>query len=128
MSATAFTAFIIALLLAIDAIEPSGPWLVALAVLTGLSALRPRRIARVWLGGELFFMVALAAFIISVLLAISALEWTDTWFVTLTALTGLLAFVPRRVHWGRRRWRRRWATAWAGSAWDDDPWAGMHDW
>jgi hypothetical protein len=45
------TIFIIALLLAVEAIEPDAPWLVTLAVLTGIELLRwpfsaPRRIGR----------------------------------------------------------------------------------
>ena len=36
------TIFIIALLLAVGAIEPTGAWLVTLAVLSGLTLLRPR--------------------------------------------------------------------------------------
>ena len=37
------TIFIIALLLAIDAMEPTGPWLVTLAVLSGIELVRWRR-------------------------------------------------------------------------------------
>jgi len=49
------TIFIIALLLAVQAIEPDAPWLVTLAVLSGIELLRwplsaPRRIGR-WMGG-----------------------------------------------------------------------------
>ena len=36
------TIFVIALLLVIDAIEPSGPWLVTLAVLSGIELVRRR--------------------------------------------------------------------------------------
>lgn len=58
MSIMRLTIFIIALLLAVSAIEPSGPWLVALAVLSGVSLFfggRRRgfglRRVRGWLGG-----------------------------------------------------------------------------
>lgn len=36
------TIFVIALLLAVGAVEPTGTWLVTLAVLSGLSLFRPR--------------------------------------------------------------------------------------
>lgn len=40
------TIFIIALLLAVEAIEPEPPWLVTLAVLSGIEAFRLRSIGR----------------------------------------------------------------------------------
>lgn len=46
MSIMRLTIFIIALLLAVSAIEPTGPWLVALAVLSGLSLFFGRRGSR----------------------------------------------------------------------------------
>jgi MYXO-CTERM domain-containing protein len=42
------TIFIIALILAVGAVEPSGPWLVTLAVLAGIELLRRPRF-RTWL-------------------------------------------------------------------------------
>jgi hypothetical protein len=59
MSIMRLTIFIIALLLAVSAIEPTGPWLVALAVLSGLSLFFGRRGRRFgwrrmrgWTGGR----------------------------------------------------------------------------
>ncbi|MDZ4278634.1 MAG: hypothetical protein U1B78_05790 [Dehalococcoidia bacterium] len=48
MSAISLALFVIALLLAIGAIEPTGPWLVALAVLAGVQFFRIRPFGRVW--------------------------------------------------------------------------------
>ena len=112
----AFTAFIISLLLAVDAMEPTGPWLVTITVLTGLEALRPR----LWWSlsiRDVWFAVGLAAFIIALLLTAGRLETSDEgWLIALAALTGVLAFVPRRL----RSWRRRrWSRAWAGADWPD---------
>jgi hypothetical protein len=117
INALAFTSFIIALLLTVDAMEPTGPWLVALAVLTGLDALRPRWSWSFSLN-ELFFAGRLAAFVIALLLAAGGLDPADEeWLVALTVLTGILAFVPRRMRW----WRyRRWSRAWASGDWDED--------
>ena len=42
------TILIIALLLAVGAVEPTGAWLVTLAVLSGLTLLRPRLFHRHW--------------------------------------------------------------------------------
>ena len=42
------TIFIIALLLAVGAVEPSGPWLASLAVLSGLELFCWRRSFRPW--------------------------------------------------------------------------------
>ncbi|MCH7811957.1 MAG: hypothetical protein IH958_04935 [Chloroflexi bacterium] len=40
------TVFIIALLLAVEAIEPDPPWLITLAVLSGIEAFRLRSLGR----------------------------------------------------------------------------------
>lgn len=44
----ALTVFIIALLLAIEALEATPPWLVTLAVLSGIEAFRSRRFRDRW--------------------------------------------------------------------------------
>lgn len=81
MSAVRLTIFVIALLLAVSAIQPTGPWLVALAVLAGL-----------WPWGP----IRLTVFIISLLLAAGAMEATEPWLVTLAVLAGLALFWERR--------------------------------
>ena len=54
------TIFVIALLLAVEALEPTAPWLVTLAVLSGIELFRVRRLRfpvrfgrrlRAWVGG-----------------------------------------------------------------------------
>jgi hypothetical protein len=112
----ALVAFIIALLLAVDAIEPEGAWLVTLTVLFGIQAFRPRG----WLPQPMAAF-PFTAFIIALLLTIGAVEATAAWLVTLAVLAGVDAFGPGRRRWRFRprsaRWERR--RAWAGG-WSDD--------
>jgi hypothetical protein len=113
------TLFVIALLLVVDAIQPSPPWLVTLAVLSGIEAFRFRH----WFAG-IPAVLPLAVFVISLVLAVDAVDVTDGWLVTLAVLTGIDVFRPRhfrRRWWSRERWRaRRMRRAWAGADWDDD--------
>ncbi len=130
----ALAAFIIALLLAVEALEPTGAWLVTITVLAGIEAFRPRRsLARLFRGGwpEL---IALSAFVIALLLTIGTIDTIDSWLIALAVLTGIQAFRPRwSGRWRRFRparrpfggWRRR---AWAASSWHDDPWDSEDDW
>ncbi len=55
------TIFVIAVLLAVEALEPNAPWLITLAVLSGIelfrggrfrSPIRFRRRLRAWVGGD----------------------------------------------------------------------------
>jgi hypothetical protein len=123
-SALAFTAFIISLLLALDAMEPGSSWLVTVTVLTGLDALRPRRWF-IWSFDGLGFAIGLAAFVIALLLTTGALDPADEgWLIALTVLTGIQAFFPRRTAWWwhwRYGYPRR-SRAWAGG------WAACDDW
>ena len=115
ISALAFTAFIISLLLAVDAIEPSGSWLVTVTVLTGLTVF-PLRWWYSWSFDQLWSAVGLAAFIIALLLTTGTLDSADEgWLIALTVLTGIMAFVPRPTPWWRWRSRYWWGSrAWAG--------------
>ncbi len=122
----ALTVFIISLLLAVEALEPAAPWLVTLAVLSGVEALRPRRSLPRLLKGSWPEVIALSVFIIALLLAIEALEPTAPWLVALAVLSGIQAFRPRWFS-GRRPFRRH-MRAWAATTWGDDPWSGEDDW
>ncbi len=131
---TALAAFIIALLLAVEALEPTGGWLVALTVLAGIEAFRPRRSLGRLFRGRWPNVIALSAFIIALLLTIGTIETTDSWLIALAVLTAIQAFRPRWSGRWRRfrptrkpliRWRRR---AWAGSSWNDDAWDSEDDW
>jgi hypothetical protein len=130
----ALAVFVIALHLAIEALEPTGGWLVTLAVLSGVDVftggglggrmpLRPW--VPFWIGGRHRWAVGLTLFIIALLLAIDAMEPEPPWLVTIAVLSGIPTFVPRRS--GRRssrgrRWSRR-VRAWTGGSWsDDDDW------
>lgn len=118
LSATALAAFIIALLLAIGTMAPTGPWLVAVTVLVGVASLRPRWFRRDALA-QAPFVIGLTAFIIALLLTTEAIERTDAWLVTLAVFTGLLTFLPRPPPKAGWRFRRR-LRAWMGPGWDDD--------
>jgi hypothetical protein len=114
------TLFIIALLLVVDAIQPSSAWLVTLTVLSGIEAFRFRH----WFWG-VPAVLPMTVFVISLLLAVEAVDVTDGWLVALAVLTGLDMLRPRhfwrRKWWRRREWRmRRMRRAWAGPDWDDD--------
>jgi hypothetical protein len=124
ISALAFTAFIISLLLAVEAIEPSASWLVTVTVLTGIEAFRPRW----WLSNlfdGLWFGVGLAAFIIALLLTTGTLDSADEgWLIALTVLTGVMTFVRRPTRWWR--WQSRYW--WGSRAWAGDGWSECDDW
>jgi hypothetical protein len=116
------TLFIIALLLVVDVIQPSGPWWVTMAVLSGIETFR----LRYWFFG-VPSPLSLTIFIVTLIFAVGAAEATDAWLVALAVLTGVEAFRPR--HFGRRWWGWGWdwrwsrmRRAWAGSYWGDDYW------
>lgn len=123
----ALAVFVIALLLAIEALEPTGGWLVTLAVLSGVDVfsggtlggripIRPW--VPFWIGGQHRWTIGLTLFIIALLLAIDAIEPDPPWLVTLAVLSGIQTFFPRR---SGRRWSRR-LRGWAGASWGDDDW------
>ncbi len=124
----ALAVFVIALLLAIETIEPTGGWLVTLTVLSGVEAFGGGGIGgpvpiRPWMPALINrrhrFAVGLTMFIIALLLAVDAVEPTPPWLVTITVLSGIQAFIPRR---SGRLWSRR-MRAWTGGSWsDDDDW------
>lgn len=129
----AVAAFIIALLLAVAALGPTGGWLVALTVLAGIETFRPRRsLGRLFRGGWPDIL-ALSAFIIALLLTIGTIETTDAWLIALAVLTAIQAFRPRwsgrwsRFRPSRRTFGRR-RRAWAASSWNDDAWDSEDDW
>lgn len=103
------TLFIITLLLAVDATQPSEPWLVAIAVLSGIGMLSMR--------GELPRGGNIAIFVISLLLLTDSIDWSDGWFIAMAVLSGLalLARPVQRIE-RVRRWRRRWRE-WFGEDW-----------
>ncbi len=103
------TLFISALLLAVDATQPSDPWLVAIAVLSGIAMLTTR--------GELPRGANIAIFVISLLLLTESIDWNDGWFIAMAVLSGFALFarpVQRLDRVGR--WRRRWRE-WFGDDW-----------
>lgn len=85
-------AFVIALCLLGGAIDPSRGWLIALVVLTGLSALRPRFWN--WFDWRPAVDLRLAAFVLAVLLLAGAFDPTRDWLIALSVVTGLAAFMP----------------------------------
>ncbi len=98
------TLFIITLLLAVDATQPSGPWLVTIAVLSGLTMM----------GGRERHATSIAIFVIALLMLTDTVEWRDGWFIAMAALAGAgLALKQLDRARGFQRWRRRWIE-WSG--------------
>jgi len=108
-------AFIIALLLLAGTVEPTQGWLIALTVLSGIAALRPR----FWLlpfDLRPALDARLVTFVIAVLLLAGAIDATRDWLIALSVLAGLGAFMPRLFFgWLHERPRRRWR----GVRWHD---------
>lgn len=103
------TLFIVTLLLAVDATQPSNPWLVTIAVLSGIVMLSMRH--------ELQRGASIAIFVISLLLLTDSIDWNDGWFIAMAVLSGLmLAARPIQRIERVRRWRRRWRE-WMGDDW-----------
>lgn len=119
-------AFIIALCLLGGAIDPTRGWLIALVVLTGLAALRPRPWN--WLDWRPAADLRLAAFVLAVLLLAGAFDPTRGWLIALSVATGLAAFLPGGHRFDilgfgdrpRRRRRRRASVRWDEDDDDDD--------
>lgn len=103
------TLFIVTLLLAADATQPSDPWLVTIAVLSGIAMVSARN--------ELQRGPSIAIFVISLLLLTDSIDWSDGWFIAMAALSGLI-LLARPLHRVEhvRRWRRRWRE-WMGDDW-----------
>jgi hypothetical protein len=103
-------AFIIALLLLAGTVDPTRGWLIALTVVAGIAALRPR----LWiLPFDLRPAIdaRLATFVIAVLLLAGTVDATRDWLIALSVVAGFGAFMPRLLSpWrlrGRRAWRAR---------------------
>ena len=86
-------AFVIALLLLSGDIEPTRGWIIALVVLTGVSAMRMRPWRMLELRPALD--VRLAAFVLALLLLAGTVDATKDWLIALSAVTGMAAFMPR---------------------------------
>jgi hypothetical protein len=113
-------AFIIALLLLAGTVEATQGWFIALTVLTGLAALRPRPWAPFVLRPALD--LRLAAFVLAALFSFDAIEAERDWLIALAAVMGVAAFWPGLIsldngHRHERRWRARVGSAWAGDDW-----------
>lgn len=121
-------AFIIALLLLGGSVDTTRGWLIALVVLTGLAAIRPR--FWWWLDVRPAVDLRLAAFVLAVLLLAGTVDPTRDWLIALAVVTGLAMFMPRLIavdvfgrDSGRDRWWRweRRSDRWADRA--DRKWA-----
>lgn len=122
-------AFVLALLLLAGTVDPTRGWMIVLTVLTGLGVLRRSW----WLIGppRVALDLRLAAFALSVVLLAGAVDPTRDWFVVLSVVTGLAAFMPRVLAldpgewrgWRREREQRR-ARRWRGwvEDWEGDGW------
>ncbi len=86
-------AFIVALLLLGGSIDPARGWLIALVVVTGISALRPRFWN--WLHVRPAIDLRLASFVLAVLLLAGAIDPTRDWLIVLSVVTGLAMVSPR---------------------------------
>jgi len=123
-------AFVLALLLLAGSVDPTRGWMVTLTVLTGLGALRRPW----WRFGppRLALDLRLAAFALAVVLLTGAVEPARDWFVVLSVVTGLAAFMPRLLAFDAGEWRasrreRAWARRerrWQGwvEDWEGDGW------
>lgn len=107
------TLFIITLILATGAGEPSGPWLVTIAVLSGLTMLGQRE----------HHATSIGVFVISLLLLTHTIDEHRGWLIAMAVLAGLGLLLRRAERVERlRRVRRRWRE-WSGSErwwWDWD--------
>lgn len=122
-------AFIIALLLLAGSMDPTRGALIALTVVTGIAAVRPRFWSPFDL--DLALDLRLASFVLAILLLAGAVDPTREWLIALSAVTGAAMIAPgalsldgrggarrrlrRRMH---RRWRER-ADDWG---WRWEPW------
>ena len=86
-------AFVLALLLLAGSVDPTRGWLIALVVVTGLSALRPRFWN--WFHVRPSNDLQLASFVLAVLLLAGVVDPTRGWLIALTVVTGLAMMTPR---------------------------------
>ena len=99
--------FIIALLLLDGSVDPTRGWLIALTVVTGLAAFRPRFWGALSLRPAID--VRLGAFVFAVLLLAGAIEPTKDWLIGLTVVTGIAMVAPKVISidlFGERERRR----------------------
>jgi hypothetical protein len=73
-------AFIIALMLLGGSIDPERGWLIALVVITGIAALRPRFWN--WLAVRPAIDLRLASFVVAILLLAGAVDPTRDWLMS----------------------------------------------
>ncbi len=122
-------AFILALVLLAGAVDATRGVLIALVVVSGIAALRPR----IWnpLHMRPALDLRLGVFVIAVLLLAGAVDPTRNWLIALSVVGGLAAFMPRVLSFDafdrdRRAWSlfgdsysRRERARWHGArAWD----------
>lgn len=86
-------AFVVALLLLAGSIDPTRGWLIALVVVTGVSALRPRFWN--WLRVRPAIDLRLASFLLAVLLLAGTIDPARDWLIVLSVVTGLAMMAPR---------------------------------
>ncbi len=93
------TLFIVTLLLAAGAADPSGPWLVTIAVLAGLTMF----------GGRERHAASIAVFVIALLLLTGTIEQGRGWLIAMAAVSGPSLVLRQSDRSGRvRRFRRLW--------------------
>lgn len=102
-------AFVLALLLLGGNIDPTRGWLIALVVITGISAFR----LRPWYGfvPRPVLDVRMASFTLAVMLLAGAVDANKDWLIALSAVTGVAAFMPGLISLDGR---------------DDRPWRSWH--
>lgn len=136
-------AFIIALMLLGGSVDPERGWLIALVVITGIAALRPRFWN--WLQVRPAIDLRLASFVVAILLLAGAVDPTRDWLIVLSVVTGLAMVMPGGFHidpfgfndrgdraarkWHRRadRWQRRSARSESRGDRDWDRWERRMD-
>jgi len=125
-------AFVLALLLLAGNIDPTRGWLIALVVITGISAFRLLRPPYGFLPRPVLD-VRMGSFVLAVMLLAGTVEANKDWLIALSAVTGVAAFMPGLVsldagrddrpwvrwHSSRRRGHRRhdWVVDWEGDDW-----------
>ena len=87
--------FIIALLLLAGTVDPTQGWLIALTVVAGLAAFRPRFWGALSLKPAIDFR--LATFVFAVLLLAGAIEPTKDWLIGLTIVSGIAMVCPKII-------------------------------
>jgi len=118
-------AFVISLLLLAGTVDPTQGWLIALVVVTGIAALRPR-LAPPW-SLRPAIGLRLASFVLAVLLLAGTVDASREWLIALTAVSGFAMIWPRLIsvplYEERRRrwpdWRGGWDWDWE---WDRSDW------